>query len=348
MATFYQSFSSETLTPKLYTSCVEKPKDKAFKKFKKILQHSAFFHFYSILFIFLQLFLTMYLLYAHYTSPYTPASIALLFLSSCSYLLISYYQKNKKIDGLDSIATDYRRQCSFQLSSEIIQKEDQYLALSECLKNLAQSLHTQELFYLSIPPFFFSKNHIMLFFLYFHYNDIMYLQEKLLHLSIEEHKKVIENNACNLNFHSSLCKIYVAMSKLYQKPSGKHLENAFHYSNFTNLSNYLAISKKYYLLAVEEANIVCELSHNEAFAILELANIYSYFDKPLEEQIELEKLIKIIPDDKEILYKLAMLYFHLGSTGKGLKIYNKLRKLDALYAKNLLQHYSSLQNYLPD
>ena len=52
-----------------------------------------------------------------------------------------------------------------------------------------------------------------------------------------------------------------------------------------------------------------------------------------------EILMSKISDDKEIMYKLGVLYFKHQKSSKGLKIYNDLRKLDALYAKNLLSHY---------
>lgn len=342
MATFYQSFSQETLSPKLYVGYASKEKTSAFKKFKKTLMKSVFFHTYACIFLFFQAAIASYLLYTRTLNAYTPASIALLFLSVCCYILITYYQKNKKLDELDSIANSFFRNCSLALHSEVIQKEDQYLALSECLKDLAQSLQTQELFFISIPPFNFTKNHILLPFIYFHYNDIMYMQEKLLHLCMQEHKKVVESNACDIKFHSSLGKTYAAVAKIYNKPSGRMLENAFSWSNLSTKPYLQKQKQTYYTLAEEEAKIVCELSGDEAHSILELSNLYASFHETVKEKEQLEKLTKIIPDDKEILFKLGTIHFSLNETGKGLVIYNTLRKLDAVYAKSLLIHYGNI------
>jgi hypothetical protein len=342
MATFYQTFTSDSSPPKLYIGLVAKGKSLAFAKFKNLFHKSAFLHLTFSLFILSQFFLSGFLYLTGAKSLYTPIAFSLLFLTISSYALIAYYQKNRKLDSMEKIAKDFLHYCTLHLSKNIEDREKLHLAIAESIRDFAQALHNQELFYLNIYPFKFSKNHIISYFLYFHYNDILYLQEKLLDICLDLHSKVLEDCACSLQFHSSLSKTYTALSNCYKKPSGRHLEKAFKFSNFTKFKELMERQINYYTLAEEELFIVCELSQNETWTHLDLASFYAQFDQTEKEMKQYEILIDQISDDKEVMYKLGILYFKHLKTSKGLKIYSKLRKLDALYAKNLLSHYNAL------
>lgn len=340
MATFYQSFTAESSPPKLYTAVVAKGKADAIKKFKSILHQSAFLHLSFSLFILVQFIVSVALFLTDFGSIYTPASFAILFLAITSYMLIAFYQKNRKLDAIETISREFRHYCSIQLSQKIESSEKLHLAIAECMRDLSEALHTQELFYLTIHPFKFSKNHIISHFLYFHYGDILYLQEKLLDISLNQHSFVLADCACNLEFHNSLSKTYATLAACYKTPKGKHLEKAFHYSNIAKKGELSTFFEKYYTLAVEELKIVCDLSNNESWTILDLATLYARFGNSEKEMEQYELLIDRIQDDKEIIYRLGVLYFMHYKTSHGLKMYNLLRKLDALYAKNLLAHYN--------
>ncbi|MCH9617750.1 MAG: hypothetical protein SP4CHLAM5_06830 [Chlamydiia bacterium] len=340
MATFYQTFTAETSPPKLYTALVSKGKAEAIKKFKAILHQSAFLHLSFSLFILVQSIVSLSLFLSDFNSMYTPASFAILFLAITSYMLIAFYQKNRKLDAIDTISKEFRHCCSIALSKNIENTEKLHLAIAECMRDLSEALHTQELFYLTIHPFKFSKSHIISHFLYFHYGDILYLQEKLLDISLNQHSFILADCACNLEFHSSLSKTYATLAGCHKLPKGKHLEKAFHYSNMTKKNELSSYFDKYYILAIEELKIVCELSGNESWSILDLASLYARFGDYEKEMEQYEQLVNCIDDDKEILYRLGVLYFMHHKTSCGLKMYNQLRKLDALYAKNLLSHYN--------
>jgi hypothetical protein len=339
MATFYQTFTSASSPPKLYTSFVSKAKAASLAKFKVLMHQSAFMHFSFLLFVIVQMIVTCSLFSMNLFSMYTSTSIALLFLSVASYSLIAFYQKNRKLDAIDSICKEFRHHCFVNLSKNIEENEKLHLAIAECARDLAEALHTQELFYLTIHPFKFSKKHIISHFLYFHYNDIVYFQEKLLQLSLDQHANILEDCACSLQFHSSLSKTYSTLATCYKQPHGKHLEKAFNYSTFFKRTEFSSALEKYYHLAIEELKIISEICDEECWVHSDLASLYSFFGDFEKEMEQYEILSGKISDDKEIMYKLGMLYFRHQKTSNGLKIYNKLRKLDALYAKNLLSHY---------
>ncbi len=340
MATFYQTLPSGSSPPKLYTSFVSKGKTAALANFKILMHQSAFMHLSFLLFILVQMMVTASLFTMNSFSMYTSASIALLFLSIASYSLIAFYQKNRKLDAIDKICKEFRHHCSLHLSKNIEANDKLHLAIAECTRDLAEALHTQELFYLTIHPFKFSKKHIISHFLYFHYNDIVYFQEKLLEVSLDQHAYILEDCACNLDFHSSLSKTYATLATCYKKPDGKHLEKAFTYSTFSKKNEFSAALEKYYTLAIEELKIISEICDDEYWVHSDLASLYSFFGDCEKEMEQYEILMSKISDDKEILYKLGILYFKHHKSSKGLKIYTQLRKLDALYAKNLLAHYN--------
>ncbi|MCH9621189.1 MAG: hypothetical protein S4CHLAM20_06060 [Chlamydiia bacterium] len=340
MATFYQTFSSETSPPKLYTSVITRGKKAAFCKFKDLFHQSAFLHFSFCAFILLGSIVSFSLFLRDQGSLYTPAAFALLFLSIASYGLIAYYQKNRKLDTIDTICKEYRRYCYQKLSTNIEDSEKLHLAIAECLRDLAESVHDPKLFHLTIHPFKFSKNHLIAHFLYFHYNDILYMQEKLLEISLEQHSYVLADCACSLEFHSSLSKVYSTLATCYKIPKGTHLEKAFSYSTITKATEYQTQFEKYYTLAIEELKIICDISDSEPWTHLELASLYAKFDDSELEMQQYEIIINRVADDKEILYKLGILYFKHHKTSHGLKIYDRLKHIDALYAKNLLAHYN--------
>ena len=309
MAIFYQTCPSRPAPPKLYVSHTAKGKRVAIAKFRKILYNSAFTHFCFSFFLMLQLIILAALLYSSYKSIYTAASIAILFFSLSSYILISFYQKNKKLDYLTKICDEFIRNCSIQLSKNITDNEELHLAITECAQDLSDSIEHEELFYLNIYPFKFSKNHIFLYFLYFHYNDFITLKQTILKLSLENLGKIIEESACSLQFHHSLSKTYSSLASCYRKPYGRHLEKAYRCIIFFKKIYFEEQLNKYYNRAEDEMFILCDLSNNESWTHIELANLYSEFGDTEKEMKQYENILEKISDDKEIIYKLGILFF---------------------------------------
>ena len=161
MATFYQTFTTETTAPKLYTSIVAEAKRNALSKFKHLFHQSAFLHLSFLAFILVQLIVTTSLFISNFGSIYAPTSLAILFLAITSYALIAFYQKNRKLDAIENIAKEFQRSCATKLQKHMADTQNLRLANAACLRELTETRHTQELFYLSIPPFNFSKNHIL-------------------------------------------------------------------------------------------------------------------------------------------------------------------------------------------
>ena len=56
---------------------------------------------------------------------------------------------------------------------------------------------------------------------------------------------------------------------------------------------------------------------------------------------EVELLLKLRPQDKEILYRLGSLYFSQGLNAKGLQIYEELKRTNYKKAEDLISSYGS-------
>lgn len=69
---------------------------------------------------------------------------------------------------------------------------------------------------------------------------------------------------------------------------------------------------------------------------------YRDLGMPEEETLEIETLLKLRPQDKEILYRLGALYFSQGLNAKGLRTYEELKKANFRKAEDLIGSYGTL------
>jgi lipopolysaccharide biosynthesis regulator YciM len=65
---------------------------------------------------------------------------------------------------------------------------------------------------------------------------------------------------------------------------------------------------------------------------------------PAQEIQEYETLLKIVPHDKEVLFRLGILYFQQGHNARALRIYELLKKAKDTKAEELIAFYDA---YLP-
>lgn len=72
-----------------------------------------------------------------------------------------------------------------------------------------------------------------------------------------------------------------------------------------------------------------------------MAAIYHDLQLPDQEITEYEMLRLIVPDDKEILFKLGVLYFQQGKNAQGLRLYEELRRAKDPKAVALIHFYDA-------
>ena len=310
------------------------------KKFCKISR--SFVHF-NILFlaIFLsELTVFLFLLPLLNHSVIFILSLSALFLTFFSYLVLLFYFQARKPEQLFALKEEFVQSCRRILSTPSGMAEH-HLSIAEALCRLSQYLHQFEWELYKIPPLFkFSTSFISRFSAYYYWGDVFNIKQLLLNAAVEEHLKQIRVTPTDLEVHASLASTYVAFSKLYRDPcqaTDHPRENRFRklQAAFEEKSNH------YSRLAMEEFKILSHYAANDPWVHEQMAMGYRDLAIPEEEIKEVEILLKLRPQDKEILFRLGTLYFSQGLNAKGLQIYEELKRTNFKKAEDLISSYGA-------
>ncbi len=340
MATYYQTESSETLHTNQFAHLVESECRVALGKFRSILTSYALFHLTFALLAVTQLALVIGLLLTTPTSSIFAISTASLLLTICSHLIITYYFQGKKPIQFRELETNFYHACVRSIPVDI-PEDDYHLSLAHSMFQLATYIGQKQVYSLSFKPFTFLEGIFIVIGYHLHFKDLLIMQELLMHRSIEEHVELIKKNPIDLAVHTSLANAFTALAKIYQKPTTLPFdETALVDKRFDKES----IKEKFKVAtnrAIEELKILDDLAPNDPWVHAQLASCYHHLNLFEEETREYEILINIRPHDKEILYRLGILYFRLGKNAKGLTIYRSLMDIDAKDAAHLISHYNA-------
>jgi tetratricopeptide (TPR) repeat protein len=295
------------------------------KQFRKIT-HS----FVSFNVAFFLLFLVEIVLFCSFFSVLSKSAfIALacggIFLTCFSYFMLLFYYQARKPELLHSLKDQFIQSCRQMLS--IPEGEAQHhLSIAEALSKLAIYLQDFEFNFYKVPSFLsWGSRAISRFSSYCYGEDVFTMKLLLLHAAVSEHLKQISYTPTDLEVHASLANTYVELSKVYKQVP--EFEDKFRATN---------------KLAVEEFSILSHYAPNDPWVHEQLAAGYRDLGMPEEEMREIETLIKLRPQDKEILYRLGALYFKQGLNAKGLQTYEELKKANYKKAEDLISFYGAL------
>ena len=151
------------------------------------------------------------------------------------------------------------------------------------------------------------------------------MKEILLLVSITEHIQLIKETPTDLEAHASLANAYVALSKIYQGDS-KEMHEKFQ-----------AASEK----AIQEFKILDHYSPNDPWVQAQLATCYHDLKMFREEILYYENILKLCPEDKQIMFRLGVLYFQQGLNAKGLRTYEELKNMGFSRADELIDYYDA-------
>ncbi len=339
MATYYQTESSENLNINQFAHLVESECRNALGKFKSILTSYALFHLTFALLSLAQLTLIFALLFTHPTSPFFAIAIASLLLTICSHLIITYYFQGKKPIQFRELETNFYHACVKCIPVDI-PDDDYHLSLAHSMFQLATYIGQKQVYSLSFKPFTFLEGMFIFIGYHLHFKEMLIMQELLLHRSIKEHIELIKKNPIDLAVHTSLANAYTALAKIYQIPTN------LPFDDLTLVERRFAkasLKEKFKVAtnrAIEELKILDDLAPNDPWVHAQLASCYHHLNLFEEETREYEILLNIRPHDKEILYRLGVLYFRLGKNAKGLSTYRCLMEIDARDASHLISHYN--------
>ena len=269
-------------------------------------------------------------------------SLAIVFFTFFAYFTLRIYFQTKKPEQLKIIKDRYvsacKSFCNYQEGTV-----DHYVALSSACCKLANRLHAREYNFYRPPGWFPLFVPLMeKISCWWHWEDVHFMKEQLLQDVVNEHIKMVKCQPTSLEAHAALANAYVMLSGLYidpRKMEGYDDDRWIPENKYTEVfdTKFRSTAER----AIEEFKILSEYAPDDPWVHSQLAYSYHDLQMPLEEIREYETIQKLVPDDKDNLYKLGMLYFQQGFNAKGLRVYEELRKAHYKKAESLIKYYGS-------
>ncbi len=272
-------------------------------------------------------------------SIFIALALGAIFLTSFTYLVLLFYYQARKPEQMTSLLTRFVSSCRTSLG--VPQGVAlHHLSVAETLIKLSHYLSDYEWRFVKSPDFFsqFSRP-IARFSAYCYWHDVFRFKQLLLHAAIEEHLNQIRATPTDLEVHASLANSYVVLSQIYKEPKGKDETHP----RLKNYKKHAALFDEKFKtaasLAIEEFRILSHYAPNDPWVHEQLASGYHELDLHDEEILEIETLLNLRPQDKEILFRLGMLYFQQGFNAKGLQVFEELKKANFRKAEDLIAAY---------
>lgn len=267
-------------------------------------------------------------------------SLAGIFLSGFTYFVLLFYFQAKKPQQLLEVRTGFIEACRATLSFEKDSAE-YHLGLSSALECLLISLHRQEYTYYSLPQSFQTLSPLMQkFSVWTHWKDLHQMKELLLLMVIKERIAMVKLCPTDLEAHAYLASTYVTLSKIYMDPRKRNPEEEHLWIPPDYASSEMQEKfKRACLRAIEEFHILDTYAPNNPWVHAQLASIYHNLDLPQEEMRHYEAILKISPNDSDVLLRLGILCFEHGLSAQALRLYEQLKKNHDTKAEELISKY---------
>ena len=298
-------------------------------QFKKIIRSYIFFHLFFLGLLAAEVTAFFVFLTVLFQTSLIAFSLAAILLTGFAYLILLFYFQTKKPEQFLELRNYFMLLCKKGLPKSLLRSE-YHLSLANAAYRFAAQLNKQETHLYQFMSGTISLNHLMRKFTNLcHRKDIQRMKEVLFIVSINEHIQLIKNAPTNLEAHASLANTYVALSRLFQNQESDKLK---------------AAAKK----AIQEFKIIDYYSPKDPWVHAQLASCYHDLKMFDEEIKEYESILELCPEDKQILFRLGILYFQKGENAKGLQIYEKLQSMQFSRADELIDFYDAniKQEYL--
>lgn len=295
------------------------------KQFKKIIRSYIFFHLFFMGLLISEITAFCLSLTFLSKSALIAFSLAGIILTAFAYLVILFYFQAKKPEQFIELRNWFMLLCKQSLPKNLASSE-YHLSLANSAYRFAHHLMKHESTLYSFPPVTHSINTLMRKFSNFcHHKDLYKMKEILLLVSINEHIQLIKQMPTDLEAHASLANTYVALSKIYRGESKEMHEK------------FKSASEK----AIQEFKILDHYSPNDPWVQAQLATCYHDLKMFKEEIQYYENILRLCPDDKQIMFRLGVLYFQQGFNAKGLHIYEGLKAMSFSRADELIDYYDA-------
>ncbi len=256
--------------------------------------------------------------------------LAALCLTIFSYFLLSFYVNAKKPDQMAEMQTDYLSACKG------LAEEEDSLLMACLLRHLADLLELKKWTLSSPAPFAFLQPIYEKCLIWMHWKEIQQMKEMLLIEAIGYHLNLVKDEPVDLEAHASLAHAYLALAKLYRSPTDLSWIPAAYSSNEMH-EKFEACTAR----AIQEFKILDSLAPNDPWVHAQLASIYHELGMLDEEVQEHEALLNLSPQDRELQFRLGVLYFRQGETAKALLLYEQLKNSNDKRAPELISYYDA-------
>lgn len=334
---------TESLTGRrVYHRQLSQSFDRACNDLRRVIFSVFLFHLcFFILLIFQAIFFLCYLAIFQ-LSTFLAIILGAFFLTLFSFLIFRVYLQSNKPDRLAQVLQNYVAEVK-----KVINFEDSivehHIALAQGCQKFAAHLHDNEYYLLqydciskSFEPFLQRLSAFSF------WRDYHHFKESLLLRAIEEHLAIVKVEPISLEVHAAMANAYVMLSSLYADPRKYSGFNENRWISPDRTNEFMKTKfRKFSQLAIEEFKILNDYAPNDPWVHMQLAYSYRDLQMPEEEMREYEKVLQLTPGDKEILFKLGMLYFHEGKNAEGLRIYEVLRKTHYQKAEKLIKFYGN-------
>lgn len=170
------------------------------------------------------------------------------------------------------------------------------------------------------------------------------MKELLLLSAAHEHFSLIKCTPTDLEAHASLADTYRILSKLYIDPQKLAMNETIRWMPKRFYAEEMVQKSNSFLeRALEELLILNDFAPHDPWVHAQLASIYEELKMPEKEMLEYERILELSPEEKEVLFRLGILYFEQGQIAKGLRIYEKFKKIHPTKAHELINYYDSYQ-----
>jgi tetratricopeptide (TPR) repeat protein len=324
-----------------FHSALENAFQEGYNSFKSCIRFYGLFHVSFISFSCMQL-LSFLLFFSYFSKSLMAAfGLALFFLTLFSYFVLLFFFQAKKPQQLLTIRARF---CETSQSLLHLSKED-----PQALLTVSRALEEFALFLSKKEPSFYASSFTLKAFLplalkfkiWLHWKDFLQMKQLFFQQSIEIIISLIKKAPTDLELHACLAESYTKLCKLYVHPQKMQMESVLpwispEYSSSFMHEPFLLYSGK----AIEEFKILEDLAPKDPWVLAHLAEIYRLQERAEEEIRHCEELLKLTPDNGELLFQLGVLYFKEGYSAKGLKMYELLQNDSSEKAGKLIQYYN--------
>jgi tetratricopeptide (TPR) repeat protein len=298
------------------------------ENFKQVTKQYALFHicFFSLAFLELVAFV---LFFSFFTQTTLFAfSLATLFLTGFTYFVLLFYFQAKKPQQLQDIHSFFLHHC-----------KDKNVV--NALENLLLTLHRQEYAYYALPHSFHTLAPLMQkFSAWIHWKDIYKMKELILMTLIKEQVDLVKLHPTDLKTHANLGNTYLALSELYTDPRKLDSKDPHPWiSPDYETQSVLKKRDKALHKALEEYKILSFYAPYEPWVYDQLAQIHCLLNQTQEAIHSYEIVLAKISEDRNILFRLGILYFENGDHARALRLYEQLKSMQDPLAEELITYY---------